>query len=108
MSDGVLTFKAFECDVAKIIKSRGLGTRGEVQCYIDSEVLRLSEPFIPKDSNALINSVLEAQTGAKVEAVPWMRQIFDAAEKQVLPQGDNERFENFYRTHAADDGFYQA
>ena len=59
-------------------------------------------------SNALINSVLEAQTGAKVEAVPWMRQIFDAAEKQVLPQGDNERFENFYRTHAADDGFYQA
>lgn len=51
-------------------------------------------------SNALINSVLEAQTGAKVEINPWMREAFDAAEKQVLPEGDNERFEAFYREKA--------
>lgn len=51
-------------------------------------------------SNALINSVLEAQTGAKVEINPWMREAFEAAEKQVLPEGDNERFEAFYREKA--------
>ena len=48
-------------------------------------------------SNALINTVLEAQTGAKVEINPWMKPAFDAAEKQVLPEGDNDKFENFYR-----------
>lgn len=51
-------------------------------------------------SNALINSVLEAQTGAKVEINPWMREDFEAAEKQVLPEGDIERFEAFYREKA--------
>ena len=51
-------------------------------------------------SNTLINAVLEAQTGAKVETNPWMRPMFEAAEKTELPQGDNERFEEFYRKMA--------
>ena len=51
-------------------------------------------------SNSLINAVIEAQTGAKVEINPWMREAFDAAEKQELPEGDIERFEAFYRKKA--------
>ena len=56
MSDGVLTFKAFNCDISKVISSRGLDTGGKVQQYIDSEVLRLNEPFVPKDTGELIQS----------------------------------------------------
>lgn len=51
-------------------------------------------------SNSLINAAIEAQTGAKVEINPWMREAFDAAEKQELPEGDIERFEAFYRKKA--------
>lgn len=29
MSDGVLTFKAFNCDISKVISSRGLDTGGK-------------------------------------------------------------------------------
>ena len=53
-------------------------------------------------SNPLINAVLEAQTGAKVETNPWMREQFEAAEKQILPEGDNDRFEDFYRKKAGE------
>jgi len=51
-------------------------------------------------SNSLINVVLEAQTGAKVEFNPWMKPAFDETEKQELPQGENQRFEEFYRKMA--------
>ena len=59
MSDGVLTFKAFNCDISKVISSRGLDTGGKVQQYIDSEVLRLNEPFVPKDTGSLFNRELK-------------------------------------------------
>lgn len=49
MSDGVLKFKAFNYDLKQVLKSRNLDTKGKAQQHIDSEVLRLSEPFVPKD-----------------------------------------------------------
>ena len=48
-------------------------------------------------SNVLINAVLEAQTGAKVENNPWMKGAFEASAKQTLPEGELERFEEKYR-----------
>ncbi len=51
-------------------------------------------------SNALINSVLESQTSAKVQINPWMKASFDAAEKQELPESEIDRFEAFYREKA--------
>ena len=48
-------------------------------------------------SNSLIVSMLESQTEAKVEYNPWMKDAFDAEEKQPLPQGDLEKFKEFYR-----------
>lgn len=53
-------------------------------------------------SNSLINVMLEAQTGAKVEFNPWMKSAFEAEDKQTLPQGDNQWFEEFYRKLAED------
>lgn len=43
-------------DTEVIIARRHLQKGGEVQKYIDSEVLRLSEPYIPKLSGVLSNS----------------------------------------------------
>lgn len=40
----------------EIIEGRGLGTDGEVQKLIDSEVLKRCEPYVPKRSGALIRS----------------------------------------------------
>lgn len=48
-------------------------------------------------SNTLINAVLEAQTGAKVENNPWMKAVFEREEKQTLPQGEYERFTSAYK-----------
>lgn len=48
-------------------------------------------------SNVLINAVLEAQTGAKVENNPWMREFFRREKKQELPEGEYERFTSVYR-----------
>lgn len=39
-------------DNNKVINDRGLGNNGRVQQYVDSEVLRLCEPFIPRDIGA--------------------------------------------------------
>lgn len=49
--------KAFEIKSAvKLASARGLNTGGKVQKYIDSEVLRLSEPYVPLLTKALIRS----------------------------------------------------
>lgn len=43
-------------EINALIAKRGLETGGEVQKYIDSEVLRLSEKYTPKLSSVLSNS----------------------------------------------------
>ena len=48
-------------------------------------------------SNQLIGILLDAQTGAKVENNPWMREAFEKEDKQEVPVGYDELFEAFYR-----------
>lgn len=55
-------------------------------------------------SNTLINAMIEAQTGVKVEFNPWLRGAFEAEEKQELPMGEEERFIDFYLRHANSGG----
>ena len=45
-----------EIDTQVVVKKRGFGIGGQVQRYVDSEVLRLCEPYVPRDSTALIRS----------------------------------------------------
>lgn len=40
----------------KIVQDKGLAMNGEAQKFIDSEVLRLCDPYIPKDEGDLIGS----------------------------------------------------
>lgn len=43
-------------DIQKSIAKRGLEAGGEVQKYIDSEVLRLTDPYVPMDTGTLKES----------------------------------------------------
>lgn len=47
-------FKMLELNV--LLSVRGLEAKGRVQQYIDSEVLRLTDPYVPKDSGELKRS----------------------------------------------------
>lgn len=48
-------------------------------------------------SNQLIGIMLDAQTGAKVENNPWMKEAFEQEGKKEVPVGYDELFESFYR-----------
>lgn len=57
--------KAIECDIDGILKKHGLGTGERVQKFIDSRVLELCAPLVPKDNNTLIESgELNTQIGS--------------------------------------------
>ena len=57
--------KAFQLNPEKILAKRGLNTGGKVQKYIDSKVLEYSEPYVPKDTGALIASgITHTQIGS--------------------------------------------
>ena len=43
-------------DAAKVAQQRGLGIGGRAQQFIDSEVLRLCEPYVPMRNHDLIQS----------------------------------------------------
>lgn len=43
-------------ETQKLVAKRGLETGGEVQKYVDSEVLRLTDPYVPFDSGKLKES----------------------------------------------------
>ena len=91
MSDGVLTFKAFNCDISKVISSRGLDTGGKVQQYIDSEVLRLNEPFVPKDTGELIQSgIKNTEIGSgEVKYNGYCFKVDKSTASQVKTYSDN-------------------
>lgn len=57
MSKVGVYLKSFEIKSAvKLASKRGINTGGKVQKYIDSEVLRQSEPYVPLLTKALIRS----------------------------------------------------
>lgn len=47
-------------------------------------------------SNTLINILLEAQAGGRVEGNPWLEEAFAAEEKIDLPKGEDELFTELY------------
>lgn len=50
------TLKSIKTNETEVIKKRGIEKSGRVQQFIDSEVLRLCEPYVPMDSGELIRS----------------------------------------------------
>lgn len=58
-------FKSADIDPEKILRSRKLEPGGEVQQFIDSEVLRLCDPLVPFDTGALKQSgIINTKVGS--------------------------------------------
>lgn len=86
-----------ECDVQKIIDSHGLGKSGAIQRYIDSEVLRRCEPYVPRDTGELIRSGVrntEVGSGKVVYNTPYARRwYYEPAKFQGAPKRGNYWFD---------------
>lgn len=57
------SFKLHFNTLDKVLKSRNLEINGAVQKYVDSEVIRLTDPYVPMDTGALKKS---APLGTKI------------------------------------------
>jgi hypothetical protein len=73
------TFRTFEFNRDRILRSRGLEENGRVQQFIDSECLRLCDRKIPKDTGALIQSgIINTRVGSgQVKwRTPYARRLY--------------------------------
>lgn len=83
--------------IEKILKKRGLEDGGRVQQFIDSEVLRRCDPYVPRDNGILIksgtlNTVIGS--GEVVWDTPYARRwYYEPANFQGAPQRGNYWFE---------------
>lgn len=86
-----------DIDVEKIIRSRGLEPGGAVQKYIDSEVLRLCNPYVPRRGSDLIKSGTISTVIGSGEVrydTPYARRwYYEAAKFQGAPKRGNYWFE---------------
>lgn len=63
----------------KILKERGLDKGGRVQKYVDGEVIRLCEPYVPFDTGALKESPYTYSPpggGEVIYGVPYARKQY--------------------------------
>lgn len=75
----MIALQMFDYNMETVLKNHGLNTGGAVQKYIDSEVLRLSEQFVPKDSGELISSGIrntKLGSGEVVYSTPYARRWY--------------------------------
>ena len=81
----------------EILRERNLQTGGLVQRTIDSEVLRLCDPYVPKDSGDLIRSGIiftQLGSGKVVYQTPYARRwYYRPANFQGAPKRGNYWFE---------------
>lgn len=55
-----------DINTKKIMAARGLGSSGQVQKYLASEVVRLSDPYVPMQQGALKNQKQIASDGSQI------------------------------------------
>lgn len=81
----------------EILRERNLQTGGLVQRTIDSEVLRLCDPYVPKDTGDLIRSGIiftQLGSGKVVYQTPYARRwYYRPANFQGAPKRGNYWFE---------------
>ena len=66
---GGVTFKFEQDNVQDILERRGLVEGGRVQQYVDSEVMRYMQPYMPKLNGTMINSMIIATVIGSGEVV---------------------------------------
>jgi hypothetical protein len=71
----------------KLLEERGLGSKGKVQTYIDHEVMRHMEMYMPKLTGTMINSMIistQAGSGEVVVNTPYAHKRSEKARKNGL------------------------
>ena len=82
---GGVTFKSDSLN--NILKKRGLEPNGKVQKYIDSEVMRHMEPYMPRLTRAMIDSMIigtDIGSGEVVVNTPYAHKRSEVARKNGL------------------------
>lgn len=93
----MFNLKSVNCDVDGVLGAHGLAKNGEVQSFIDSEVLRLCDPMVPFDQGTLaesgvINTVVGS--GQVKYRTPYARRwYYMPANFQEAPRRGNYWFE---------------
>lgn len=90
-----------------IVAAHGLGDRGEVQQFIDSEVLRYSDPYAPKVTGNLIESGIRGTvigSGEVVYNAPYAaKQYYETANSRSYdPMRGAHWFERMKADHKDD------
>ena len=89
-----------EINTKEITGNRGLLPHGLAQQTLDSEILRLCEPYVPKDLSTLIKSgVANTQIGSGkiIWSTPYARRwYYEPARFQGAPTRGNHWFERMW------------
>lgn len=84
-------------NAAKVAKQRGLGMGGRAQQFIDSEVLRLCEPYVPRRNSDLIKSGTRSTVigqGRVIYDTPYARRwYYEPADFNEAPKRGNYWFD---------------
>lgn len=97
MAANRFVFDEFKYDGEMVLKTHGMDAGGRVQQYVDTQVLQLCEPMVPKDTGALINSGItntRIGSGEVKWSTPYARRwYYMPANFQEAPQRGNYWFE---------------
>lgn len=84
-------------NAASVAKRRGLGIGGKAQQFIDSEVLRLCEPYVPRRNGDLIGSGIRSTVigrGQVIYDTPYARRwYYEPADFSEAPKRGNYWFD---------------
>lgn len=100
---GEVSFKFEQESIASIIRKRGLESNGRVQKFVDSEVMRNMEKYMPKLSGTMINSMILATRVGSGEVkvnTPYARKVSKKARSNGLR---GARFFERMKADCADD-----
>ena len=105
---GGITFKFEQDNVQNILKRRGLESGGFVQPYVDSEVMRYMEDYMPRLSGHMIDQMIIPTvigSGEVVVETPYARLRSKIAKSPPESSGPNRGphfFERMKADHADD------
>lgn len=96
---GGVTFRFEQDSVQNIIEKYGLNRGGKVQQYVDSEVMRYMQPYMPKLTGMMIDSMIigtVAGSGEVVVNTPYAKKRSEAA------RNNGQRGSHFFERMKAD------
>lgn len=99
----MIYFSKLDFNPKVAIDKRDLGVGGKVQKFIDSETIRLMDPYTPKDKGDLIKSATTNTTigtGRIVQITPYAKRwYYTPANFQGAPMRGNKWFERMKASH---------